>query len=124
MILIIPHCVFNTIFVREQKIFLFLILCSQTNFILKGTFCLHIAKSFSFLTIIAGGFYLQQKNQQIVCWLKLENGNVLPSRHVSMQVLSALRSLTSVFGMRTGGPLQLNHRNGIYTAIAVVIDLI
>ena len=32
-----------------------------------------------------------------------------------MQVPSALRSLTSVFGMRTGGPPRHYHRNGIIT---------
>ena len=31
----------------------------------------------------------------------------LSSRHVAMQVLSALMSLTSVFGMGTGGPSSL-----------------
>ena len=38
----------------------------------------------------------------------LESGSVLFSRAVSSQVLSALRGLTSVFGMGTGGALQLS----------------
>ena len=37
----------------------------------------------------------------------LESGSVLFSRAVSSQVLSALRGLTSVFGMGTGGSLSL-----------------
>ena len=36
----------------------------------------------------------------------LESGSVLFSRAVSSQVLSALRGLTSVFGMGTGGSLS------------------
>ena len=40
----------------------------------------------------------------------LKNGNVLFSRLVSKQVFSTLQSLTSVFGMRTGGPLRYDHR--------------
>ena len=50
-------------------------------------------------------------------------GKTLSSRAVSSQVLWALMGLTSVFGMRTGGPQQLNHRNGIYNAWAYVIGL-
>ena len=37
----------------------------------------------------------------------VESGNVLLSRAVSSQVPSALRGLTSVFGMGTGGSLSL-----------------
>ena len=36
--------------------------------------------------------------------LRLSVGVDLSSRHVAMQVLSALVSLTAVFGMGTGGP--------------------
>ena len=39
--------------------------------------------------------------------LPVESGNVLLSRAVSSQVPSALRGLTSVFGMGTGGSLSL-----------------
>ncbi len=35
-------------------------------------------------------------------------GSILSSRDVSIQVLSALRSLTTVFGMGTGGPCALS----------------
>ena len=42
----------------------------------------------------------------------LETGNVLFSRVVSNQVPSAMRGLTSVFGMRTGDPSLYSHRNG------------
>ena len=40
----------------------------------------------------------------------LDSGSYLSSRAVSSQVLSAYEGLTSVFGMGTGGTLQLNHR--------------
>ena len=42
------------------------------------------------------------------CWVfsLLESGNVLLSRAVSSQVPSALKGLTSVFGMGTGGSLS------------------
>ena len=39
-------------------------------------------------------------------------GGCLSSRAVSSQVLSVYVSLTSVFGMGTGGTSQLNHRKG------------
>ena len=57
-------------------------------------------------------------------WFVLENGNVLPSRHVAMQVLSALRSLTSVFGMRTGGPPRHYHRYGIITRFLLELSML
>ena len=47
------------------------------------------------------------------CWRNegfsntMESGDDLPSRAVSSQVLSACGGLTSVFGMGTGGSLQL-----------------
>ena len=40
----------------------------------------------------------------------MESGDVLSSRAVAHRVLSALRGLTSVFGMGTGGPSRHNHR--------------
>ena len=43
----------------------------------------------------------------------LESGNVLLSRAVSSQVPSALKGLTSVFGMGTGGPFRHCHRNSV-----------
>ena len=42
--------------------------------------------------------------------LNLESGNDLLSRVVSNQVPSALKSLTSVFGMGTGDPFRHCHR--------------
>ena len=42
----------------------------------------------------------------------MESGSCLSSRAVASQVLSVYEGLTSVFGMRTGGSPQLNHRNG------------
>ena len=42
--------------------------------------------------------------------LKKGSGGYLLSRSVSTQVPSAYEGLTSVFGMGTGGTLQLNHR--------------
>ena len=44
-------------------------------------------------------------------------GNDLSSRQVTLQVLSARQSLTSVFGMRTGGPLRYHHHNGYIICI-------
>ena len=43
----------------------------------------------------------------------IESGDELSSRAVTSQVLSTRRSLTSVFGMGTGGTPWLNHRNGM-----------
>ena len=40
-------------------------------------------------------------------------GGCLSSRAVASQVLSVYVSLTSVFGMGTGGTSQLNHRKGV-----------
>ena len=51
-----------------------------------------------------------QKRKE-TCFCKspyLDSGNYLSSRAVSSQVLSAFRGLTSVFGMGTGGTLQLS----------------
>ena len=45
-------------------------------------------------------------------------GNDLSSRQVALQVLSARQSLTSVFGMRTGGPLRYHHHNGYIICIS------
>ena len=43
----------------------------------------------------------------------MDPGGYLLSRAVSSQVPSAYEGLTSVFGMGTGGTLQLNHRKGV-----------
>ena len=43
----------------------------------------------------------------------MDPGSCLSSRAVSSQVLSVYVSLTSVFGMGTGGTSQLNHRKGV-----------
>ena len=47
-----------------------------------------------------------EKPQTFVWGFHLESGNVLLSRAVSSQVPSALKGLTSVFGMGTGGSLS------------------
>ena len=47
------------------------------------------------------------KKQLNQFWNSCCVGNDLSSRPVSRQVLSALQSLTSVFGMGTGGPSAL-----------------
>ena len=47
------------------------------------------------------------KKQLNLMWNSCCVGNDLSSRPVSRQVLSALQSLTSVFGMGTGGPSAL-----------------
>ena len=55
-----------------------------------------------------------QKKEPLLWFLFFVTGNDLSSRAVSSQVLSALKGLTSVFGMRTGGspsplsPVSLN----------------
>ena len=49
---------------------------------------------------------LQQKTPAENCGGKVESGGDLCSRAVSSQVRSALRGLTSVFGMGTGGTLS------------------
>ena len=53
-------------------------------------------------------FSVQKKGLRRLLFLRnlLESGSVLFSRAVSSQVLSALRGLTSVFGMGTGGSLS------------------
>ena len=43
----------------------------------------------------------------------MDSGGYLLSRTVASQVPSAYEGLTSVFGMGTGGTLQLNHRKGV-----------
>ncbi len=45
--------------------------------------------------------------------LFLDPGGYLLSRTVASQVPSAYEGLTTVFGMGTGGTLQLNHRKGV-----------
>ena len=44
-----------------------------------------------------------QKKEKHRCFSYMDSGNVLLSRAVSSQVPSALKGLTSVFGMGTGG---------------------
>ena len=44
---------------------------------------------------------------------KKGSGGCLSSRAVSSQVLSVYVGLTAVFGMRTGGSPQLNHRKAV-----------
>ena len=52
----------------------------------------------------------QNEKQQLCAAAFLRSGGCLSSRAVSSQVLSVYEGLTSVFGMRTGGTPQLNHR--------------
>ena len=48
----------------------------------------------------------------------VESGNFLSSRAVSSQVLSAFGVLTSVFGMGTGGTLQLSSPEIVFTFLS------
>ena len=59
--------------------------------------------------IFLPAFSVQKKGLRRLLFLRnlLESGSVLFSRAVSSQVPSALRGLTSVFGMGTGGSLSL-----------------
>ena len=52
----------------------------------------------------------KNKNAEAIASALLYVGIDLSSRSVSRQVLSALVSLTSVFGMGTGGPSPLKHQ--------------
>ncbi len=54
--------------------------------------------------------FCNKKDKQFACLFCFEIGIVLLSRAVSSQVPSALISLTSVFGMRTGDPYRHRHR--------------
>ena len=54
----------------------------------------------------------QEKKERTLEWVSMDPGSCLSSRAVSSQVLSVYVSLTSVFGMGTGGSSQLNHRKG------------
>ena len=47
-----------------------------------------------------------KKAQHLLSFFHMESGSVLLSRAVSSQVPSALKGLTSVFGMGTGGTLS------------------
>ena len=47
-----------------------------------------------------------KKAQLMLSFFHMESGSVLLSRAVSSQVPSALKGLTSVFGMGTGGTLS------------------
>ena len=53
--------------------------------------------------ISGGRIAAKQKKATDLCQSLNGSGSVLTSRDVSVQVLSALKSLTSVFGMGTGG---------------------
>ena len=58
---------------------------------------------FIFLINITYTSYISKKEHLISQMLLMESGDVLLSRAVSSQVPSALKGLTSVFGMGTGG---------------------
>ena len=57
----------------------------------------------------------RQNKRPCIAWsfVLLDPGGYLLSRTVASQVPSAYEGLTSVFGMGTGGTLQLNHRKGV-----------
>ena len=57
----------------------------------------------------------RQNKRPCIAWsfVLLDSGGYLLSRTVASQVPSAYEGLTSVFGMGTGGTLQLNHRKGV-----------
>ena len=66
-----------------------------------------------------------KRNQPHICGADffLESGNVLLSRAVSSQVPSALKGLTSVFGMGTGGtlsPLSPEFCQGLVQSVALL----
>ena len=69
-------------------------------------------------------FTTQKEHTSVdVCSFCLGCSNYLSSRVVSNKVLSAQVSLTSVFGMRTGGPHRYRHRNGIYSRLPLYISV-
>ena len=53
---------------------------------------------------------LVRRTGSVGLWAYINSGSDLFSRAVAHQVSSALESLTSVFGMGTGGPLRYNHQ--------------
>ena len=72
---------------------------------------------------------VRQKKEPLLWFLFFVTGNDLSSRAVSSQVLSALKGLTSVFGMRTGGspsplsPVSLNVRLHTHNCIVSILFL-
>ena len=74
-------------------------------------------------------YSVQKKKKQFLASSFFVTGNVLSSRAVSSQVLSALKGLTSVFGMRTGGspsplsPVSLNVRLHTHNCIVSILFL-
>ena len=59
-----------------------------------------------------GGYFRNTKSAPLsgAIFVFLATGSYLLSRAVPSQVPSALKGLTSVFGMRTGDPLRHYHR--------------
>ena len=58
-------------------------------------------------------FYKITKALAFPLGLLMKDGTFLLSQFVSKLVPSTIKSLTSVFGMGTGGPLLHQHRHGI-----------
>lgn len=54
----------------------------------------------------------RQQKRNSLSTVSLGSGSCLSSHAVASTVLSVYEGLTSVFGMRTGGTPQLNHRKG------------
>ena len=54
--------------------------------------------------------YFNKKNNKRLLAVYRYLGNVLSYRAVAHQVFSAMKSLTSVFGMGTGGPFLYRHQ--------------
>ena len=64
-------------------------------------------KLFLTLSVYSFPLYIQIHGRSLRLVRYLRSGSVLSSRAVARQVLSTLRSLTSVFGMGTGGTSSL-----------------
>ena len=86
----------------------------------KLNFCVRIENSVGVRRTPRRNIFKHEKSERIKRSLFLiECGNDLSSRQVTLQVLSARQSLTSVFGMRTGGPLRYHHHNGYIICILI-----
>ena len=86
----------------------------------KLNFCVRIENSVGVRRTPRRNIFKYEKSERLIRSLFLiECGNDLSSRQVTLQVLSARQSLTSVFGMRTGGPLRYHHHNGYIICILI-----
>ena len=78
--------------------------------------------NYSLFTIHYSPFTKTTKGRPVGRPLSLDPGSCLSSHAVSSTVLSVYVGLTSVFGMRTGGSPQLNHRKSFNTGKNISID--